>query len=827
MDQFLKDVTFGIRTLRRNPGFTLTALITLALGIGASTAIFSVVNAVLLRPLPYASPDQLILLTSDLTKRSVRDFPIAPGDFYDVRRMSTQLGGLGGVFTGKLLLLNEDGVPEPVPAAFVTTDLFRVLGTRIAAGRDFEEGDGELQPQPALGQPAAPAPPPPNVTILGYEFWQRRYGGDRNVIGSVIKTTGGGSFLVVGIAQPQFELLLPPSFGTERTPSLFVAARLDWSAPRQNVVLRAIGRLKPGATIATARGELQGINAELDRQFPGRLTSGNRLREEPLHEDLVADVRSAVVALMGGVSFVLLIACANVANLILVRTSRRERELAVRAALGGSRARLVRQMLTEALIVGAGGALLGLALAELGIKMLIAIGPASLPRIGTIALDPFVLAFTVVAGVLAAALFGVVPALRASRPGMMGVLRSSGRTAGLGSGRVLRNGVVMAEVALAFVLLIGSGLMFRSFVAITRVNPGFDPEGVLTFTAQPPFGPPEARATFMRVMQQRLGAIPGVTAVTAAAGLPFDNDLRRSAGARWGTEAALSDPDKYQQGGFFIVAPGYFDAMRVKLLEGRAFTDADNERAATSVIIDRSLAAKAFPGESAVGKRLSVRFRTNEAEFVNVIGVVAHTRNASLSSEGRETFYVTDGEVFAGISTRWVVRTSGDPARLGPVVRSTITSIDPLVAVSEMHPMTEALGQARASTRFALVLIGIFAAIAGVLSAVGLYGVLASVVRERTNEIGVRMALGAQQARIFRLVIWQGARLSAAGLAIGFLAALALTRTMGSLLVGVSPTDPGTFAVISLIFFCVAMLACWLPSLRAARVDPMVALRAD
>ena len=829
MDQLLKDVAFAIRTLRRSPGFTLTALITLALGIGASTAIFSVANAVLLRSLPYARPDQLVLLTSDLTKRNVRDFPIAPGDFSDVHRMSTQLSGLAGVFTFKLLLLNEEGVSEPVPTAFVTSDFFHVLGLPVAAGRDFEERDGELQqpPAPTPGQTAAPAPPPPNVTVLGYEFWQRRYGGDRKIIGSIIKATGGGSFLVVGIAPPGFELFLPPRFGTERTPSLFVAARLDWSAPRQNVVLRAIGRLKPGATIVSARGELAGINAVLDRQFPGRLTSGNRLREEPLHEELVTDVRSAVLALMGGVSFVLLIACANVANLILVRTSRRERELAVRAALGGSRARLVRQMLAEALVLGAGGAALGLLLAKLGIKLLIAIGPANLPRVGAITLDPFVLAFTVIAGLLAAALFGVVPALRASRPDMMGALRSSGRTAGLGSGRFLRTGVVIAEVALAFVLLIGSGLMFRSFVAITRVDPGFDPDGVLTFTAQPPGGSPEARETFMRVMQQRLGAIPGVTAVTAAAGFPFDNDARRIAGARWGTEAALGDPDKYLQGDFFIVAPGYFDALRVKLLEGRTFTDADNVPTANSIIIDRSLAAKAFPAESAVGKRLSVRFRTNEAEFVNVIGVVAHTHNASLSSQGRETFYVTDGEVFRGVSTRWLVRTSGDPARLGPVVRSTITTIDPLVAVSEMHPMTDAIGQARAPTRFALVLIGIFAAIAGVLSAVGLYGVLASVVRERTNEIGVRMALGAQQARIFRLVIWQGVRLSATGLAIGFLAALALTRTMGSLLVGVSPTDPATFALISLLFFLIAILACWLPSRRAAKVDPMVALRAD
>jgi predicted permease len=829
MDQFLKDLAFGVRTLRRNPGFTITAIITLALGIGASTAIFSVVNAVLLRPLPYRHPEQLVLLTADLTKRNVRDFLLSAGDFYDERRTSKQLDGLTGIFSAKLPLLNEDGTPEPVPTAFVTADFFHVLGTHVVSGRDFELNDGEIQPQPAVPpDPTVAAPPPvPNVSILGYEFWKRRYGGDPKVVGSIIKTSGGGSFLVVGIAPPGIEILLPPQFGVERYPSIFVAARLDWSAPRNGVQIRAIGRLKPEATIVAARGELQALNSALDVQFPGRLTSGSRMRMEPLHDYLVADVRPAVLALMGGVSFVLLIACANVANLILVRTSRRERELAVRAALGGTRARLVGQMLAEALVLGAGGAALGLGLAEGGVKLLIAIGPTNLPRVNDVTLDPFVLAFTAVSGLAAVAMFGIVPAVRASRPDMMGTLRSSGRSVALGSARALRNGVVIAEVALAFVLLIGSGLMLRSFVAISHVDPGYDPVGILAFNAQTVGRSPEARETFIRVMREKLAAIPGVTGVTAAVGLPLDNDIARSTGARWGTEAAVADPDKYQQGDFFIVQPGYFDVMKTKLIEGRAFTDADNVPTANSIIIDRTLAAKAFPGESAVGKRLSVRFRTPEAEFVNVIGVVEHTRNASLSSPGRETYYVTEGELFLGVAARWAVRTSGDPAKLEPTVRATIKAIDPLVPVTEMRPMSDSMDKARAPTRFALVLIAIFAGIAGVLSAVGLYGVLASVVRERTAEIGVRMALGAAQGGIFKLVIGQGIRLAAVGLVLGLIAAFALTRAMKSLLVGVSPTDPMTFVAISALFFGVATLACWLPARRAAQVDPMVALRAE
>ncbi len=566
MDQFLKDLAFGIRTLRRNPGFTITAIVTLALGIGASTAIFSVVNAVLLRPLPYAQPDQLVLLTADLTKRNVRDFLLSAGDFDDERRTTKQLSGLTGIASGAVSLLSDDGTPEPVPTAFVTPDFFRVLGLHLTSGRDFQSSDGELPQLPTLPLAPGAAPPvfPPNVTILGYEFWKRRYGGDPKIVGTVIKSTGGGSFQVVGIAPPHVELLFPTNFGVERYPGMFVASRLDYSTPRGNVQLRGIGRLKPGATIAAARGELDALNLEIDSRFPNRATSGNRMRMEPLHEYLVADVRPAVIALMGGVSFVLLIACANVANLILVRTSRRERELAVRAALGGTRSRLVRQMLAEALVLGAGGALLGLALAQAGIKLLIAIGPASLPRVNDVGLDPFVLIFTIVAGLVAVALFGIVPALRASRPDMMGTLRSSGRSAALGSARALRNGVVIAEVALAFVLLVGSGLMLRSFIAIAHVDPGFDANGVLVFNAQSNFRKPDAREAYVRTMKEKLAAIPGVIGVTAARGLPLDIDVGRSTGARWGTDEVLSDPDKYHQGDLFFVQPGYFEVMKTK-----------------------------------------------------------------------------------------------------------------------------------------------------------------------------------------------------------------------------------------------------------------------
>ena len=826
MDTWLKDFAFGVRTLRKNPAFAITALVTLALGIGATTAIFSVVNAVLLRPLPYRDPDQLVLITADLTKRNVRDFPLAPGDLRDMQLNMRQLAGVTGFVSFRISLVNEDGTSDQIRAVSVTPNFFSVLGGTVTPGRDFSEADGVRQPPPvrAPGDTAAPPPPPPAVAILAYEFWQRRYGGDRNIIGTLVPL-GGGKALVAGIAPPRFELLVPPRFGIERTPDVFIAATPDYSAPRNGVLFRAIGRMNPGVTFHTARAELQQMNNDFDARFPARLTSGNTERMEPLHAELVGDVKSAVLALMGGVLFVLLISCANVANLILVRTSRRERELAVRAAMGGSRSRLVRQMLAEALVLGVSGAALGLVLAQGGINLLLAMGPAHLPRVGDVAIDTKVLAFAVLVSLLAVALFGVVPALRASRPDLMFVLRASGRSAGLGGGGALRSGVAIAEVTLAFVLLIGSGLMLRSFNAVAHVDPGFDSGGVLEFTAQKFDRDPNARNAWIRLVQQRLSALPGVTAVTAAATLPFDGDGLAWTGARWGTEEAISNPDKYQQGDVYTVIPGYFAAIRTRLIEGRTFTDADNVPTATSIIIDRTLAQKAFPGQSAVGKRLSVRYRTAEPEFVTVIGVVDHAHNISLSAPGREAYFVTDGEQGFGVVNRWAVRTSGDAARLATGVRAAMKSIDATVPVTEMKPMDASLDVARAPTRFALVLISIFAGIAALLSAVGLYGVLSSIVRERTNEIGVRVALGAERARIFRLVIGQGVRLSAIGIALGLGSAFALTRVMRTLLVGVSPTDPATFVGISVVFFAIAMLASWLPARRAAGLDPITALR--
>ena len=830
MDTLAKDFSYALRSLRKSPAFALTAMLTLALGIGASTAIFSVANAVLLRPLPYAQADRLMLLWGELRARDVTDFPFPPGDLQDLREQGTLFKDIEAVASFRQPLAGDGADPEQVRVTGVTTNLLPMLGARVAVGRGFVPEDATPQPQAAQAGNAPGAAPPQNapqlpaIVVLEHGFWQRRYGGDPGVVGRTIDL-GGQRAQVVGVLAPGFELLWPPGTNVDAVPDMFTALRIDYeTASRINVFLRVVGRLKPGVMVAQGQEQVERIAADLRERFPIKKTADLHFRLEPMHEDLVADARPAIVALMGAVGFVLLIACANVANLLLMRATARERELAVRAALGSSPWRLVRQLLTESVVLAAGGALLGRGLAYAGIRLLVALAPANLPRLDAIRIDPAVLAFTALASLLAAALFGLVPALRAARPDLGEVLRASGRTPGLGGGKLLRQGVVMAEVALSFVLLVGCGLMVRSFVALSRTDPGFDPRGVLTFVANPQANAEEARAAFMRQLRERLLAIPGVQAVTAANPLPLDGGVGN---ARWGTEEAVTDASKFQQANVHIVLPGYFEALRTRLIAGRPLAEGDNRPTATGIVIDELLAAKAFPGQSAVGRRLLVRVRSPEPEWLEVLGVVAHQRHESLAADGREAMYVTDGFMGHGAAGRWAVRTSGHPARLTPQVRAAVAELDPRLPVAEVQPMEALVDQAMAPTRFALVLIGVFAVIAAVLAAVGLYGVLATGVRQRTAEIGVRMALGAPTGSIFRLVLGEGLRLSAVGAVLGVLAAVLLTRVMRSMLVGVEATDPATFATIAVLFFVIAALACWLPARRAAGLDPKIALREE
>lgn len=831
---FAKDFVYAARSLAKSPVFMITAALTIALGIGASTAIFSVTNAVLLRPLPYKDPSRLIIACGDMRKRNVKDFPFSNAEYFDIRETDKNtFEDFSGVITGRGPVLREDGTPEQVHFGVVTTNFFRLLGATIHIGRDFSEADG--QPQPPQPQPGdarnagGAAPRLPAIAIISYEYWQRRFGGNPVILGQSIQSAAGGgpSPQIVGVLAPHFELLFPPDAALERLPEVWIANRLPYDgANRNNVSLRIIGRLKPGVTLERAQIAADAFSVH-EQSLDRILTTADwHVRLVPMQQHLVAEVRPAILALMGAVIFLLLIACSNVANLLLVRASLRERELAVRTALGGSRWRLMRQMLAEALLLSGLGTILGLGLAWAGIHELLVIAPANLPRLDSITIDPIVVAFTALAGLAAAAIFGVVPALRASRPDVMHVLRSSGRTAGLSGGRLLQNIVVIAEVALSFVLLIGSGLMFRSFLELQRINPGFDSHHLLTFLLIGGRGgkTPEQRGAFQRETRLALSSLAGVESVSAAVPFPLAGGFSP---IRWGLEPALADPSKFQATDWQIVLPGYFETMGTRLIDGRTFTEDDNAPERKVVVIDQSLASKAFPNQSAVGKRLLTRIITAEPEWVQVIGVVGHQREESLAAPGREQIYFTDGFLGHGAAGYWTIRTAGDPAKYSEAVRAAIARVDPKSVISDLQPMDVLVDKAQAGTRFSLLLIGVFAVIAALLAGVGLYGVLATVVRQRTAEIGVRMALGAAPSNVFRLMIGQGLRLSAAGIGLGLIAAFGLTRVMISMLVGVKPTDPITYAGMVTVFFGIAAFASWIPARRAAALDPTRALREE
>jgi len=835
MQMVARDIAFAARTLRKNPAFTLTAILTLALGVGATTAIFSVVNAVLLRPLPYDHPERLTIIWGELRTRQVYDWMFAPGDLKDLMDQATLFDGIAALRTNPAPLIVEGAPPQQIQIAQVTPNVFSVLGVKVARGRGFTEEDGRPQPRPPQqpdgvvgGGQAQPAGPPPErlpqIAVLSDGFWRRQYGGDPSIIGKDIQV-GFGPVHVVGVLAPGVELLFPPNANVARQPDLWLSVRIDYAADvaRNNVCCFVVGRMKPTTTLSAAFQQIERIAADLRERFPTKKSVDLHFRTESMHENIVSSVKPTIRALMGAVLFVLLIACANVANLLLVRVSARDRELAVRAAMGGSQWALTRQLLAESLVLAGAGSLLGLGLAYIGIRVMLALAPQNLPRMTAVSMDPMVLGFALTACVVSAAVFGLVPALRASRPNLSDALRAGGRGSTGGHGTLLRRSVVMAEVALSFVLLVGCGLMIRSAIALQRTDPGFDANGLLTMrlgSLRKIRSPEEATAKIAQI-RERLSAVPGVRAVTAAAVLPLEN-LPFS--GRWGTSAAIGDPTKFRQGQFHVVMPGYFETLRGRLIAGRTFRPEDNVPTAKTIVIDDRVAAMAFPNESAVGKHLLARIATPEPETFEVIGVVAHQRHTTLVGDEKESIYFSSGAQRNNAGA-WIVRTDGDPAALAGPVRSALMQLDPQMLITDMKPLSDYLDRAMAPTRFALALITAFAGLAATLAAIGLYGVLSSLVRQRVQEIGVRMAFGAQPSGIFRMVVGQGLRLSAIGIGIGLVAAFLLTRAMTKLLVGVTPTDPVTFASMVVVFFAIAAVASWLPARRAAGVEPNVALR--
>jgi putative ABC transport system permease protein len=829
IDTWIKDLSYAARSLRKNAAFALVATVTIALGIGACTAIFSVVNAVLLRPLPYADAQRLVLVWGELRARNVKDWPFSPPDLRDLQQQSTGIFDdiAGMIPAGRVPIGGLGQEPEQIRVGGATPNLFRLLGAHVVVGRDFVADDG-------IAPPAAPnraaAPQPPVAAILSHAFWQRRYGGDASIVGKEVEL-GNGHARIVGVLAPGFELLFPPRVHIEAAPDMWTAARINIdTANRNNVLYRVIGRLKAGVTHEQAQLQVDRVASDLRAHFPIKQTAGLYFHIVPMFDDVVGDVRPAILSLMGAVAFVLLIACANVANLLIVRAATRSRELAVRAAIGAGRGRLIRQMLVESLLIAGLGTAAGLFLAKAGIRVLMAMAPADLPRLDAVAMDPRVLLFAIVVGMATTVLCGLVPALRASRADVTEALRAVGRSSsGLAGGRRLRSAVVIAEVALSCILLIGAGLMLRSTIALSHVEPGYNPNGVLTFVLQANARQPEERAVFIEQVRQRLLAIAGVSGAAAVTPMPLDGQLING---RWGTEAAAADPARFRQANFHGVTPGYFEALQTRLLAGRTFTPTDNvidqkTDLPRRIIVDDQLAALAFHGEPAVGKRLLLRITTPEAEWYEIIGVVAHQRHSSLAVPGPEAVFVPDGHFGHGFASRWAVRTAGDPMSIVGSVRAAVAQIDPRAPLAEIQPMTTFVDKAMAPVRFTATLIGIFAAVAVVLAAVGLYGVLATIVRQRTSEIGMRMVFGAPRGSILGLIVTEGLRLSLAGMIVGFAGALAVTRVMTSMLVGVNAADPLTFAAIALLFSTIAALASWIPARRASRLDPMAAIREE
>ena len=826
----LRDLALASRTLRKSLVFALTAALTIALGVGASTAIFSVANAVLLRPLPYQNPDQLVIIPTDMRNRGVKDFPFSNANFIDLREATKdEFQGLAGVFTFPNTLTGDDGIPEQVHMGFVTTNYFQLVGARIAFGRDFSDADGQPQPPPPAPGTQSATPPQrlPIMAIISYEYFQRRFGSNPGVLGQSLNKGKPFSPRIVGVLAPHFQIYFPPSADLEAAPDIWVANRLGYDAAQRNSVsMHVIGRLKPGITIGRAQAAADQVAAQARKNFMIENTAGYAIRVEPMRQHLVSEVRPAILALMGSVVFLLLIACANVANLLLVRASLRERELAIRSAIGASWWDLARQILSEALLLAAIGAVAGLGIAWLGIHELLAIAPAHLPRLDTIRIDSTVLMFTMVSSLFAVAIFGLAPSWRAARPDVMIVLRGTSRSEGLATGGLSRKIVVGLEVALAYVLLIGSGLMFRSFLELQRIDPGFNPHGLLTFQVQSDrfFQKPEERAVAIRQLEDRLRAIPGVQSVTAANPFPLTGGFSP---IRWGTEEALADASKFKAVDPIIVLPGYFETMHTSVLDGRTFTEDDNQPGRTYAVVDKILANRAYPNQSAVGKRILIRIQTPEPVWVEIIGVVAHERGVSLSEPGREQVYLPDAYIGSGATDHWALRVGTDPSKYANEVRAAIKAFDPHLLITDMQPMDAVMEKAQASTRFSLLLIGTFAVIAALLAGVGLYGVLATVVRQRTAEIGVRMTLGAQPGNIFQLVVGQGLRLTAIGIVAGLIAAFILTRGMTTMLVGVKAADPATYSTMAVLFFIIAAMASWLPAWRASSLDPTAALREE
>ncbi|MEK6285157.1 MAG: ABC transporter permease [Acidobacteriota bacterium] len=815
METFFQDMRYGLRLLIKRPGFTAVAVIALALGIGANSAIFSVVNGVVLRALPYKDPEQLMMVWSKrpLLQAQVgsAEFPVSAGDFIDWRDQNQVFEQIAAFHTQPFNITGA-GEPEFLGGVRASASLFSLLGVEPKLGRTFTVDED----QPGAGQ----------VVLISHGLWQRRFGSDPNIVGQKL-TLNDQPYTVVGVLPAGFQFPrkgeMPAGYQFPRQADLYTP--LAWTPAqatnRGRNFLAVIARLKPQVTIEQAGAEMDAIAEQLKQQYPQTNTNKEAFLVA-LHQQVVGKVRTALLVLLGAVGFVLLIACANVANLLLARAASRQKEMAIRTALGASRFRVIRQLLTESVLLSLVGGTLGLLLALWGIELLLAISPGNLPRIDTIGIDGRVFAFTLAISVLTGIGFGLAPAIQVSKPDLNDALKEGGRASSVGHNR-FRGLLVVSEVALSLVLLIGAGLMIRSFVALLNVDPGLNAKNVLTLDIGLPrtkYTGPQQTAFFEQVIA-RLQALPGVQSAGAVYPLPLSG---AEEGMGFNIDGRQSVPGQAFNAGPRWVSNEYFNTIGISLLRGREFTERDNAGSPRVVVINDAMARAYWPDEDPLGKRVSFDQINEAPNWREIVGVVRDVKHSAVDANSKPEMYFPFPQ-FPLFFMTVVVRTTGDPLNLVAAARSEVLAVNADQPISNIHTMEELIANSIAQRRFNMLLLGIFAGVALLLSAVGIYGVMSYSVAQRTHELGVRMALGAQTSHVVSLVVKQGMALALAGVGIGLAAAFALTRIMASLLYGVSATDPLTFSVIAVLLASVALLACYLPARRATKVDPMIALR--
>ncbi len=802
-----QDLRYGLRMLIKNPGFTLVAVIALALGIGANSAIFSVVNTVLLRPLPYKEPDRLVMVWEDASKRGYpRDTP-AVANYIDWRNQNQVFEGMAAL-ADQSFNLTGVGDPERIDGRRVSANLFTLLGVDPVLGRPFVAEED---------QPGAE-----KVVMISHGLWRRRFNSDAGIVGKSLNLNGE-SYRVVGVMpqhfqfpSPEVELWVPIAFTPQQM------------ANRGSHYLQVIARIKPGVTLGQAQAEMSGIAARLSQQYPNQNTDLGAV-VTPLHEHLAGDIRPALLVLLGAVGFVLLIACANVANLLLARAAVRQKEIAVRLALGASRARLIRQFLTESVLLALIGGSFGLLLSVWGINLLKNFVPQSISQAKAISIDMKVLVFTLLVALVTGLIFGLAPALQASSFNLNETLKEGGRDSASGSrGHRIRSLLVIAEVAVSLILLIGAGLLINSFLRLRNVDPGFRSDNLLTMSiVLPPlkYQEHERRSAFYTELVGRIEALPGVKSAAVTNWIPL---VRQGDSIGFSIEGRPdAGPGQRPSVVTRVVHPHYFRTMGIQLLQGRELGEQDRVDSPAVALISETMARRFWPGEDPAGKRItpSNPATAGPDDWITIIGVVKDVRQFDLIADPKPQMYLSYAQAGFFAPRNLIVSTSVEPLSLADAVRRTVWEIDKDQPVSNIRTMEEVLSESIARQRFSMLLLGIFAALALVLAAVGIYGVMSYSVAQRTREIGLRMALGAQPRDVLKLVVGQGLKLVLIGVGLGLVAAFILTRVMTSLLFGVSATDPTTFITISLVLISVALLASFFPARRATKVDPMIALR--